>query len=126
MSYKPLPDNLTIKESPIHGLGLFATKDINTLDKLCNSHLFVKNGHYPAEKYILRLEAGGYINHSSIPNTEIKIIDVKDNTITMINNNLRFYGLYPIRTIKAGEEITLDYNNELCGLTDYKEEEWMK
>lgn len=126
MSYKPLPDNLTIKESSIHGLGLFATKDINTLDKLCNSHLFVKNGHYPSEKYILRLEAGGYINHSSTPNTEIKIIDVKDSTITMINNNLRFYGLYPIRTIKAEEEITLNYNNELCGLTDYKDEEWIK
>ena len=27
-TYKPLPDNLTIKPSSIHGLGLFATEDI--------------------------------------------------------------------------------------------------
>ena len=31
--YKPLPDGITIKESPIEGLGLFVTEDIpaNTL-----------------------------------------------------------------------------------------------
>ena len=28
MSYKPLPDTLTIKPSSIEGLGLFATKTI--------------------------------------------------------------------------------------------------
>ena len=28
MSYRPLPDGLTIKGSPIEGLGLFATQDI--------------------------------------------------------------------------------------------------
>ena len=28
MTYRPLPDNLTIKNSKIEGLGLFATKDI--------------------------------------------------------------------------------------------------
>ena len=28
MSYKPLPDYLTIKKSPIAGLGLFALKPI--------------------------------------------------------------------------------------------------
>ena len=26
--YKPLPNGITIKESPIEGLGLFATEDI--------------------------------------------------------------------------------------------------
>ena len=26
--YRPLPDELTIKHSPIEGLGLFATKEI--------------------------------------------------------------------------------------------------
>ena len=29
MSYRPLPDYLTIKESSINGLGLFATEKIN-------------------------------------------------------------------------------------------------
>ena len=27
--YKPLPDGLTIKDSKVQGLGLFATKDFN-------------------------------------------------------------------------------------------------
>ena len=28
MTYKPLPSQLTIKTSPIHGLGLYATEDL--------------------------------------------------------------------------------------------------
>ena len=28
MSYRPLPDGVTIKRSPIEGLGLYATEDI--------------------------------------------------------------------------------------------------
>ena len=28
MSYRPLPDGVTIKRSPIEGLGLYATQDI--------------------------------------------------------------------------------------------------
>ena len=27
--YKPLPDGLTIKESQVQGLGLFATRDVD-------------------------------------------------------------------------------------------------
>lgn len=124
MSYKPLPDSLTIKESPIHGLGVFAKEDINTLNKLCDSHLYIKNGHFPMYKHLIRLEVGGYINHSKTPNTEIRRIEAADNEISSRNNNLRFYGLYPTKEIKAGEELTLDYTKEYK-LTDYKEEEWL-
>jgi hypothetical protein len=42
MSYKPLPDNLTIKESPIHGLGLFTKENINVfphMEEICITHV---------------------------------------------------------------------------------------
>ena len=43
MSYKPLPDNLTIKESPIHGLGVFAVENINTEIIIpCYSHMYIE------------------------------------------------------------------------------------
>ena len=32
--YRPLPDELTIKHSPIEGLGLFATKEIKAIHLL--------------------------------------------------------------------------------------------
>ena len=44
MSYRPLPDGVTIKRSPIEGLGLYATQDIpaNTL-KLIEDAEKIKN-----------------------------------------------------------------------------------
>ena len=45
--YRPLPDGLTIKNSPIEGLGLFATKDINAGEELCanyNLYTYPKTG----------------------------------------------------------------------------------
>ena len=38
MLYKPLPDCLTIKESPIKGLGMFATKDIKKDTELTHTY----------------------------------------------------------------------------------------
>ena len=136
MSYKPLPDNLTIKESPIHGLGVFATEDIEEYlyiesegehfpykNWIHPSHMLIKNGHFPAYKYLIRLEIGGFINHSNTPNVTL---EEYINDMTKQNHNIKLYGIQPLRDIKVGEELTLDYTKELCGVTDYKEEEWLK
>ena len=136
MSYKPLPDNLTIKESPIHGLGVFATKDIDEFlyieiegeyfpytNFIHSSHMIIKNEHFPGRKYLIRLEIGGFINHSITPN--ITLQEYVDD-ITKENDNIELYCIQPLRDIKAGEELTLDYTKELCRLTDYKDEEWLK
>jgi SET domain-containing protein len=136
MSYKPLPDNLTIKESPIHGLGVFATEDIKEYKYIESegehfpyknwihpSHMLIKNEHFPDYKYLMRLEIGGFINHSSTPNVTL---EEYTNDITKQNNNIKLYGVQPLRDIKAGEELLLDYNKELCGLSGYKDEEWLK
>lgn len=120
MSYKPLPDNLTIKESPIHGLGVFTKEDIETETVLhCYTHLLIKEPRIDNELH--RVNFGGFINHDKNPNC----------TLTMVleyNNNRKksYYKLKTLKNIKAGEEITLDYTKELCGLTGYTEEEWLK
>ena len=41
MKYRPLPDNLTIKLSPIEGFGIFAVKNIDKMTDLGISHLSV-------------------------------------------------------------------------------------
>ena len=136
MSYKPLPDNLTIRESPINGLGVFATEDIDEYkyaesegehfpykNWIHQSHILVKNGHFPGEKYLMRLEVGGFINHSKTPNVTL---GEYTNDMTKQNNNIKLYGIQPLRDIKAGEELTLDYTKELCGLSGYENEEWLK
>ena len=43
--YKPLPDGLTIRESDVQGLGLFATKDFDADVVLGIVHILNKNFH---------------------------------------------------------------------------------
>ena len=92
--YKPLPKNLTIKESKINGLGVFATEDINNNNVLGVSHvqdLKAENGYW-------RTPLGGFINHSSNPNCK-----KSENKFT---KNLY---LTTIKNIKKGEELTIYY-----------------
>lgn len=114
MSYKPLPDCLTIKESSIEGLGVFAKENIyagNTYNLLGQTHVIENESLY-------RVNYGGFINHSF--NANCKLFKVAK------EENYESYSIYPIRDIKAGEEITLDYTKELCGLESYKDEDWLK
>lgn len=88
--YLPLPDCVTIKNSSIHGLGLFATKDIPKGFNLGKTHIKVY-----AE--IVRTPLGGFYNHSEEPNAVKKPVgQTKWNLVTK-------------RDIKAGEEITVKY-----------------
>ena len=56
--YKPLPDALTIKQSKVDGLGLFAKEGIAQGTNLGTSH--IKIG-----EHILRTPLGGFINHAN-------------------------------------------------------------
>ena len=62
--YKPLPDYITIKESPIHGLGLYATERIaeGTLIGI------IHHVHSSSENGVIRTPLGGFGNHSDTPN----------------------------------------------------------
>jgi len=89
-TYRPLPECLTIKDSPIEGLGLFATQDIPKGTNLGRSHLKVYTE-------LVRTPLGGFYNHSDDPNiTKKPVGQTKWNLITK-------------RDIKAGEELTADY-----------------
>ena len=61
--YRPLPDELTIKSSPIEGLGLFATKEIK-------ANTFIGITHIRDEQFenkYIRTPLGGFYNHSDNP-----------------------------------------------------------
>jgi len=66
MTYRPLPENLTIANSPINGLGLFATVDIIAGSELGITH--VKDDRF--ENGYVRTPLGGFFNHSITPNCE--------------------------------------------------------
>ncbi len=94
--YKPLPDGLTIKESNVQGLGLFATKDFDADVVLGIVHILDKNFPHGA----IRTALGAFYNHSEDPNCK----------------NIKGYWhqkpvcyLVTTRDIKAGEELTAKY-----------------
>ena len=91
-NYTPLPYFLTIKESDIEGLGLFAKENIDRGVDLGVSHVH----HHKFLNSYIRTPLGGFVNHSEEPNCKIT-----DNKIEM--------NLYTTQAIKAGQELTLKY-----------------
>ena len=96
-NYKPLPKTLAVKESPIHGYGLFAIDDIPYGTDLGVSHVFAVGFK---DNYI-RTPLGGFINHSDTPNCH-KVQSHEDSTLT-------YYILQTTKDIKKGEELTVTY-----------------
>jgi SET domain-containing protein len=94
MKYKPLPNTLTIKESDIEGLGLFATKDIKKDTNLGMMHYITEFSE------VIRTPLGGFINHSNKPNCIKEKEDLIYEERTYLITN---------RLIKKGEELTVKY-----------------
>ena len=131
--YKPLPKQLTIKKSPIEGLGLYATEDIKKNSYIGVTH--VRDEQFE-NKYI-RTPLGGFYNHSNEPtvmrmvsdslptlnfgdlidpnaNTK-KLKDGKNDRENMFYNlneksDAKYMFLISSKDIKAGEELTANYN----------------
>ena len=131
--YRPLPKCLTIKSSPIEGLGLYATMNIE-------ANTFIGLTHIRDEQFenkYIRTPLGGFYNHSNNPNvvkivsnsipklkfgdsikqeTEIKKLkDGNENRENLYSNldphvNAKYMFLISIKDIKAEEEITANYN----------------
>tara|TARA_B100001123_G_C15038807_1_gene918607 strand:- start:432 stop:860 length:429 start_codon:yes stop_codon:yes gene_type:complete len=127
--YKPLPNFLTIKKSPIEGLGLYATKDIKINSFIGLTHVQDKD----FENGYIRTPLGGFYNHSNEPNVrrvvsdklpKLRSGDQIDETLDISQipdgkanrENLyptvegRYMFLVSTRNIKSGEEITANYN----------------
>tara|TARA_B100000131_G_scaffold186524_1_gene179546 strand:+ start:8269 stop:8595 length:327 start_codon:yes stop_codon:yes gene_type:complete len=95
--YRPLPKGLTVKESGIHGLGLFATENISSQTFLGESHVWSeRKGGW------IRTPIGGFINHSDNPNCSVNEEE---------NGGIR--ELYAVKDIKPNEELTVYYSTKL-------------
>ena len=92
--YKPLPKELTIKESDIEGLGLFVTCEVG--DNYIFGVTHIKDGKHSFPNGYIRTPLGGFINHSKDSNSEL--ITEGD-----------FLKLKTKRHINSGEELTLTY-----------------
>ncbi len=131
--YRPLPDGLTIKSSPIEGLGLFSNIDIKVNSFIGITH--IRDEQFE-NKYI-RTPVGGFYNHSNEPNVIRMVSDVlpklkfgdivdpkknvkeeKDKKGTLEDifyhlqekSDAKYMFLISIKDIKAGEELTANYN----------------
>ena len=98
--YKPLPESLTIQQSGIDGLGLFAKEGIAQGTNLGMTHIKL-NGN------IVRTPLGGFINHSDDANVvKVELLMTNEGKIKF---NYKKWNLVTLRDIKKGEEITVRY-----------------
>ena len=127
--YRPLPDFLTIKKSPIEGLGLYATQDIKANSFIGLTH--VQDNNF--DNGYIRTPLGGFYNHSNNPNVRRVVSDQlpRLNPGNLIDDSLdatkipdgkanrenlypkvqgKYMFLVSTKNIKAGEEITANYN----------------
>ena len=100
--YKPLPEGLTIRSSPIHDQGVFTTKPLPRGTELGISH--VQWG-----SQIFRTPLGGFINHSDTPNCSKSKIRVDHFEDPKANYNYHKWNVTVIEDIEPGEELTLEY-----------------
>ena len=108
--YKPLPDSLTIKQSGINGLGLFAREGISQGTNLGMCHLELG-------QLTIRTPLGGFINHSNDANcVKVKLLLTRqewnhrsDLPNADYNVNFKKWNLITLQDIKEGEELTVKY-----------------
>ena len=117
--YRPLPVNLTIKESKIDGLGLFSKTKIEKNSFIGITH--VKNIDF--QDNYLRTPLGGFYNHSKNPNVTKISSDtlpkydfgqnieekIKETLEDKNNKNLKYFYLVSLKDIEPGEEILAKY-----------------
>ena len=127
--YKPLPKSLTIKKSPIEGLGLYAVSNIKANCFIGLTHIQDKN----FENGYIRTPLGGFYNHSNEPNVRRVVSDVipklecgdpidesldaekipdgkanRDNLYPKVEGRYMF--IVSIKDIEVGDELTANYN----------------
>ena len=100
--YKPLPESLTIKQSGINGLGLFADQKIMQGTNLGMSHLKIGDT-------IFRTPLGGFINHSDAPNCDKAELRMTNEDLQGHQYSYKKWNLITGQDIKKEEELTLKY-----------------
>ena len=127
--YKPLPTSLTIKKSPIEGLGLYATENIKANSFIGLTHIQDKD----FENGYIRTPLGGFYNHSNEPNVRRVVSDIlpklkcgdpiddsldaekipdgkanRENLYPKVEGRYMF--IVSTKEIKVGDELTANYN----------------
>ena len=100
--YKPLPDSLTIKQSGINGLGLFAREGIGQGTNLGMCHLELG-------QLTVRTPLGGFINHSGDANTVKVELKINGSDDPLLKIATKKWHLITLQDIKEGEELTVKY-----------------
>ena len=100
--YKPLPESLTIKQSSIHQLGLFADQNIMLGTNLGMSH-------FKIGERIFRTPLGGFINHANEANCVKAELRMVDEDMKGHAYNYKKWNLITIKDIEKGEELTVRY-----------------
>jgi len=104
LMYRPLPESVTIKQSGINGLGLFAQKGIAQGANLGITHL--EMAKLDNKQALYRTPLGGFINHSNTPNVvkvELRTNGQDPSCAT------KKWSLVTLRDIKEEEELTVRY-----------------
>ena len=100
--YNPLPQELTLGESEIHDIGLFAKKDIKRGHNFGICHIQV-------EEELFRTPLGGFINHSDDPNCTKSMFRVTNANDISTKMDYKAWKLFTLDDIEAGEELTITY-----------------
>jgi len=90
--HSPLPSNVHIAPSPIHGMGIFASKPIEKNYDFGITHVYDKR----FDNSYIRTPFGGFINHSFSPNC---VVFESEDTLH----------IKTIKSVAQNEELTLDY-----------------
>jgi SET domain-containing protein len=98
--WRPLPESITIKDSKIEGLGVFAVQDIPINTDLGISHIY--DERFP-DNY-LRLPLGAFINHHEMPNCKAEVFESHESI-----GNIKHIRIISEKNILSGEELTLNY-----------------
>ena len=100
--YQPLPKNLTLGESEIHDIGLFAKEDLVGGTNLGISHIELG-------EMIIRTPLGGFVNHSETPNCVKVESQTRQRVTPLYDHDFTKWELVTLRNIESGDELTLRY-----------------
>ena len=103
MTYRPLPFIVELKESTVHGQGIFAISKLAKGITVGRTHVEIDIDSKFED--IIRTPLGGFVNHSDKPNCRRVVVNSSLNAGTKIKQHY----LETIKNIKKGEELTLKY-----------------
>ena len=100
--YKPLPESVTIKQSGINGLGLFADQKIMHGTNLGMSHLKIGDT-------IFRTPLGGFINHANTANCLKVELRLTNTDLQGHQYSYKKWNLIVSQDVEKGDELTVRY-----------------